>query len=62
MRERSSIDIFTPQNDVLGCRTEGFISWESTFTLIWVDNSTFSSDEDYSITIVNTPSLKKFEY
>ena len=59
MRERSSIDIFTPQNDVLGCRTKGFISWESTFTFILVDNSAFSSDEDYSVTIVNTPSFQK---
>ena len=59
MRERSSIDIFTPQNDVLGCRTKGFISWESTFTFILVDNSAFPSEEDYSVTIVNTPSLQK---
>ena len=35
------------QNKVLGCRTEGWFSWESTFTLIWLDNSALSSDEDY---------------
>ena len=48
--------IHTPE-PCSGCRTEGSFSWESIFTFIWVDNSTLSIDEDYSITNVNTPSL-----
>ena len=50
MQIRRCLYIFTPQNKVLGCRTEGWFSWESTFTFIWVDNSAFSRDEDYSVT------------
>ena len=53
------LDIFTPQNKVLGCRMEGWISWESTFSFTWVDNNTFSMDEEYRIYFVNTPSVEK---
>ena len=53
------LDIFTPQNEVLRCRTEGSFPWESTFTFIWVDDSALSIDEDYFVTFVNTPSLEK---
>ena len=54
-----SLDKFTPLNKVLGCKTEGWFSLESTFTFIWVDNSAFSNDEDFIITFINTPSVER---
>ena len=53
---RYCLDIFTPQNRVLGCRTEGWYMRESTFNVIWLGNHTVSCDGDYGVTCRNTPS------